>query len=163
LILSKAWNFSTGEVCPFGMHAKGERMERQRGAAATPEPLTEALDLQLSAARVGFDWPDVRGAVLKLREEVDELDRAIAEGERDAIESELGDVIFSAVNVSRFVSVEPGSALRGSSRKFASRFASVGEELERRGRRFEDCSLEELDSVWDALKSREMQERGQIG
>ena len=119
------------------------------------DALSEARELQISAARVGFDWPDVRGAVSKLREEVDELDSAIARGVAADITAELGDVFFSAINVSRFVSVDPSHALQLSSKKFASRFSKIGEELERQGRRFEDCSLTELDSMWDKTKSRE--------
>ncbi len=119
------------------------------------DALSEARELQVSAARVGFDWPDVSGAVSKLREEVDELGDAIARGVATEIVAELGDVLFSAVNVSRFVAVDPSDALQSSSRKFATRFSSVGEELEKRGRRFEECSLAELDSVWELLKSQE--------
>lgn len=119
------------------------------------DALSEARELQLSAAAVGFDWPDVRGAVSKLREEVGELDRAIAAGSASDIASELGDVLFSAVNVSRFVSVDPAEAIRASSRKFEGRFLGVGEELKRRGRRFDECGLDELDSVWEMMKNRE--------
>ncbi len=119
------------------------------------DALWEARELQLAAARVGFDWPDARGAMSKLREEVDELDRAMADGAHEQICSELGDVLFSVVNVSRFVSADAAESLRASSRKFSVRFAGVQEEVARSGRRIEECSLEELDSVWDAMKNRE--------
>jgi len=119
------------------------------------DALSEARDVQVSAARVGFDWPDVAGALSKLREEVDELERAVARGVAAEITAELGDVLFSVVNVSRFASVDPAAALDTSIRKFSRRFSSIGEELERQGRRFDECSLAELDSVWDLIKSRE--------
>ncbi len=125
------------------------------GVLRVMDALSGARELQVSAARVGFDWPDVSGAVSKLREEVDELDRAVSRGVGPEISAELGDVLFSAVNVSRFVSVDPSEALAGSSRKFARRFSSVGEELERQGRRFEECGLAELDAVWEKIKSLE--------
>jgi len=141
-------------VCLAGRGAGVTRL-KDSGMSKPVDALAEARELQLSAARVGFDWPDVRGAVSKLREEVDELDHAIERGEAAEIAVELGDVLFSAVNVSRFVSVDPSEAIRVSSRKFEGRFSSVGEELERRGRRFDECSLDELDSVWELMKSRE--------
>jgi len=113
---------------------------------------SEARELQLDAARVGFDWPDVHGALSKLREEVNELDTAIARNHRAEIREELGDLLFSAINVSRFVDVDAADALRAANVKFKDRFARVREEFSRRGRRIEDCSLEELDSVWNAIK-----------
>lgn len=119
------------------------------------DALSEARELQAVAARVGFDWPDARGAMSKLREEVDELDRAMAEGAWERICGELGDVLFSVVNVSRFVSADAAESLRGSSRKFAARFARLNAEIARRGRRMEECDLEELDSIWDAIKGQE--------
>lgn len=119
------------------------------------DALSEAREIQMAAARVGFDWPDARGAMSKLREEIDELDRAMALGGRDGIREELGDVLFSVVNVSRFVPVDAAEALRGSNRKFAGRFAQVSEEIVRRGRRMEECSLDELDAVWKAMKNRD--------
>lgn len=114
--------------------------------------LQEARNLQMLAARVGFDWPDVHGAMSKLREEADELNAAIAGGNLAEIHEELGDLLFSAVNVSRFAAVDAADTLRAANAKFDARFTRLREEFARRGRRLEDCSLEELDSVWNALK-----------
>jgi ATP diphosphatase len=119
------------------------------------DALSEARDVQGAAARVGFDWPDAAGPRSKLREEIDELDRALALGSRDSICDELGDVLFSVVNLSRFIAVDPVDALRRSTRKFSTRFARLNEEVARQGRRVEECSLLELDAVWEAMKSRE--------
>jgi len=114
--------------------------------------MSEARELQIAAARVGFDWPDVHGAMSKLREEIDELDAAIARKCADEIREELGDLLFSVINVSRFVAVDATEALRAANQKFNNRFTRLQDEVLRRGRRLEDCSLEELDSVWNAIK-----------
>ncbi len=116
------------------------------------DALSEARKLQLAAARVGFDWPDVRGALGKLREEVGELDEAIARGNTNEMREELGDLLFSVVNVSRFIAIDASDALHSANSKFDSRFTRLREEFSRRGRRLEDCSLEELDSVWNVIK-----------
>lgn len=122
------------------------------GVRALDDVLREARNLQLAAARVGFDWPDVQGAMSKLREEADELGVAIIRGNAAEIREELGDLLFSAVNVSRFAAVDAADALRAANEKFDTRFTRLREELARRGRRLGDCSLEELDSVWNVVK-----------
>lgn len=114
--------------------------------------LREARNVQLAAARVGFDWPDVHGAMNKLREEADELSAAIARGNVSEIREELGDLLFTAVNISRFVEVDAAEALGVANQKFDARFTRLREEFARRGRRLEECSLEELDSVWNVIK-----------
>ncbi len=116
------------------------------------DALSEARNIQAAASQFGFDWPDVSGALAKLREEIDEIDRAIADGSAARQHEELGDVLFSAVNVSRFIGVDPSDALRNTNRKFSSRFERVQDEVRRSGRAFSDYSLDELDRIWDRAK-----------
>ena len=114
--------------------------------------LIRAHKVQQKAAKVGFDWKDVSGALAKLSEEVDELRLAIDKGDNDACFDELGDVLFSAVNVSRFVGAEPEHALSASCDKFIARFGAVEELATERGIDMKSATLEELDALWDEIK-----------
>lgn len=116
------------------------------------DALSEAHRIQLAAARLGFDWPGVSGALAKLGEEVGELNRAVQRGELGAQREELGDVLFSAVNVSRFIGVEASDALDAANMKFSTRFGRVCDEVKRSGRDFSDYSMDELDRIWDRVK-----------
>src|SRR5262249_46867275 len=87
--------------------------------------LTRAQPIGEKVARVGFDWPDARGSRAKVSEELTELDQAIASGDQDRIEAELGDVLFALVNLSRHVKVDAEGALRRTIDKFSRRFAHV--------------------------------------
>ena len=105
------------------------------------------------ARKAGFDWPDVSGALDKLSEEVEELRTAVAEGSN--IQEELGDLLFAAVNVSRFVQVDPEDALSGACDKFARRFRQVEQSAAERGQALEHMTLAEMDKLWDAAKEHE--------
>ena len=112
--------------------------------------LWRAEKLQKKAAKAGFDWPDVSGAMDKLREETDELAGAIA-GRGDPAE-ELGDLLFAAVNIARFLEVDPEAALHAASDKFARRFRLVEQTAARRGQDLNTLSLDELNALWDEAK-----------
>ena len=112
--------------------------------------LWRAEKVQKKAKKAGFDWPDVSGALDKLSEELEELKIAVAEGTN--VEEELGDLLFSAVNVSRFVKVDTEEALNGATDKFIGRFRKVEEEAARQGRTLEGMSLAELDKLWEHAK-----------
>ena len=112
--------------------------------------LWRAEKVQKKAKKAGFDWPDVSGALDKLSEELEELQIALAEGTN--VEEELGDLLFSAVNVSRFVKVDTEEALNGATDKFIGRFRKVEEEAARQGRALEGMSLAELDKLWEHAK-----------
>jgi tetrapyrrole methylase family protein/MazG family protein len=114
--------------------------------------LWRAEKLQKKAAKAGFDWPDISGAMDKLHEELDELSQAAQNG--GDTEEELGDLLFSAVNVARFLRIDPETALSRSCDKFIDRFrlleeAALGEE-----RQLEEMTLEELDRLYEAAKKR---------
>lgn len=113
--------------------------------------LWRAEKVQKKAAKAGFDWPDVTGALDKLTEELEELKEAVAQGSN--IEEELGDLLFAAVNVSRFVRKDPEDALNGATEKFIRRFARV--EALAAGRPMDQMGLEELDRLWDQAKLEE--------
>jgi tetrapyrrole methylase family protein/MazG family protein/ATP diphosphatase len=119
--------------------------------------LTRANKLGKRAAQVGFEWPDVTGALDKVGEELRELKHEIGAGEHDraAIADELGDVLFCVVNVCRYLKVDPEEALRATNAKFERRFGYVEERLKAAGRTPEQATLEEMDRLWDEGKSRE--------
>jgi ATP diphosphatase len=118
--------------------------------------LVGAYRITQKAAGVGFDWPDARAVLAKLDEELHELRRALAGGEPPAAAAEeVGDVLFTVANLARKLGVDPEAALAQSNLKFRRRFAQVEEDLERRGRKLGEASLEELDELWERAKSRE--------
>jgi len=112
--------------------------------------LWRAEKVQKKAAKVGFDWDDVSGAVDKLSEEVEEVKCAIS-GNGDPFE-ELGDLLFAAVNVARFLNVDPEDALQAASDKFSTRFRRVEEAVTAQGKRMEDMTLAQLDDIWNRIK-----------
>ena len=114
--------------------------------------LWRAEKVQKKAAKVGFDWPDVSGAMDKLREETDELAGAIAADDRDNCEEELGDILFSAVNAARFLGIDPERALHRSCEKFIKRFSFVEDTALAAGNRLEDMTLEEMDAIYEQAR-----------
>ncbi len=117
--------------------------------------LMRATKLQKKAADVGFDWDDVSGALDKLEEEISELRQAIANGDTENTAEELGDVLFSAVNVSRFVKTDAEEALTSASDKFLARFTKVEVLAGERGIDMNSAGLDVLDALWDEAKAEE--------
>jgi tetrapyrrole methylase family protein/MazG family protein len=134
-----------------------EGVPREMPALARADRLTE------KASRVGFDWPDAGGARAKVDEELGELDRAIAAGERSEMEHELGDALFALANLARKLSIAPEEALRGTIARFIGRFQHVERELERRGVPHGQATLAEMDALWDEAKSLEGQAKKGAG
>ncbi len=112
--------------------------------------LWRAEKLQKKAAKAGFDWVSVEGAMDKIDEETGELREAL--DDRDRAAEELGDLIFSCVNVARFLKVDPEEALRAASDKFLMRFARLESTALERGMRLEDMTLEQMDAIWEEVK-----------
>lgn len=117
--------------------------------------LMRATKLQKKAADVGFDWSDVSGALDKLEEEIKELRQAVENNDSANMTEELGDVLFSAVNVSRFIKADAEEALTSASDKFLSRFTVVEKLAAERGMDMRSSTLEELDKLWDEAKAKE--------
>lgn len=122
------------------------------GLPPTLPAMLMAYRLQERAAGIGFDWPDAKGPMDKVKEETAELDRATGNGQREAIEAELGDLLFAAVNLARKLGVEPSQALERANAKFTQRFEKVEKLAEERGLEMGRASLEELDKLWDEVK-----------
>jgi MazG family protein len=114
--------------------------------------LTQAQRLGEAAARLGFDWPHLEGALQKVEEEWQEFRQALTSPGHDAREEELGDLIFSLVNVGRFLDIDTEGALRRTIFKFIKRFHVVERTLAKAGKTPETATLEEMDAIWEACK-----------
>ncbi len=120
--------------------------------------LMRAYRLGKKANAVGFDWPDPGGVVEKIKEELGEVEEALASGDKEHFAEEIGDLLYAIVNLSRHMEVDPEAALRGTMRRFQARFALVEEGLRQEGREAKGTSLEELEERWQAAK-RQLGER----
>jgi MazG family protein len=118
--------------------------------------LLAARRLQEKAGAVGFDWEKMEDVLAKLREETDELALEVAAGDRERCEQEIGDLLFSVVNVARSLSIDPEAALRKTSLRFRRRFALIEERF--RGSDLRKVGLAEMDRVWEEAKRRERDE-----
>lgn len=127
---------------------------RLEGVAMALPALTRAVKLQKRAARAGFDWSETGPVFEKIQEELKELQVEIAEGAPKArLEDEMGDVLFAVSNLARHLELEPEAALRSTNRKFEHRFSHMEQSLETLQRAMEDCTLEELEQLWQQAKS----------
>jgi MazG family protein len=115
--------------------------------------LIRAANIQKKAARVGFDWPDTAGVIDKFREELAELAVEIESGDRPALEHELGDLIFTAVNMARKLGVEPELALEHANQRFIARFQHMETSAAAQNQKLEELKPEDLDTLWCAAKS----------
>lgn len=116
--------------------------------------IVRAQKLQKRAANVGFDWPSVQPVFDKLREEIAEIEQAIAAGDADGVEDEVGDLLFVVVNLARHLQVDAETALRRSNRKFERRFRFIEEQLAQAGATPAQSSLLEMDTLWDKAKAQ---------
>ena len=159
-------------------HADSAKKSILAGVSSKIPSLIEAQKLSSRAAQIGFDWPDVEGLFEKLREETEELreqlkefpepgprpqGRGVASSGRTVapellqarLEEEVGDLFFVLVNVARYLSIDPESALRKTNRKFRRRFQWMEARLHAAGRSAEDAPMEELESLWQQAKAHE--------
>ena len=122
------------------------------GVPRTLPALNRARRMQEKAASVGFDWPQAAGVWAKVMEEIEELKAACAAEDAAAMQEEFGDVLFSLVNLGRFLQLSGEDALRQATNKFEQRFRGIEQELARRGRTVEEATLEEMDGIWNRLR-----------
>jgi tetrapyrrole methylase family protein/MazG family protein len=116
--------------------------------------LQRATLLTKRASRVGFDWPDLKGVLRKMDEEIKEFKAALSRKDRRRIEEELGDFLFVVANVGRFLRINPELALRRTLRKFIARFHYIETSLHQRGRSLHQSNLMEMDRLWEEAKKR---------
>ena len=124
------------------------------GLPPTLPRLLMAYRLQERAAGVGFDWPDATGPAEKVREELAEVEGESRVGSRESLESEIGDLLFAVVNLSRKLGVDPRAALEKANTKFKTRFESVERLAQERGVDLAQAGLPALDRLWDEVKAQ---------
>jgi len=114
----------------------------------------KALRLQEKARQVGFEWENKEQVWQKVEEETNELHAAVAKGERDKIEDEVGDLVFSLINYARFLRIDPENALERTNKKFIDRFTKMEAEALKQSKDLGDMTLEEMDAIWNTIKHR---------
>ena len=160
---------TSGEVLKNWAQLKAkEKQAASRKEAAPPNPapsalegvprnlpaLLEAYQMTRRAAQVGFDWERVEGIFEKLKEETAELQAALETSNRHAAEEEVGDILFSVVNLARFLGLDPEVTLKHSNLKFKIRFREMEREASRSRQRLSDLSKEKLEQLWEAAKAK---------
>ena len=125
------------------------------GLARGLDPLLRAHRIQERVAGVGFDWEDPRGALEKVREEVEEVAEALGQGDPERLAEELGDLLFSVVNVARLAGTHAVPVLEGANAKFRRRFEALEARARDQGVALPGSSLEALDRLWDEVKAEE--------
>lgn len=133
-------------------HQQSSTSERLKSVPKALPALVRSYKVQKKAADVGFDWDDKKEAFAKISEELGELTEALHRNDSEAIGEELGDVLFSVVNLSRFIEVDPEAALEASVEKFIDRFEKMEDLAGKEGRNFGELTLEEMDKLWDKVK-----------
>jgi nucleoside triphosphate diphosphatase len=139
--------------------SRGEEANRTTGLldevpVAIPA-LARAEKLTRQAATVGFDWPETKQVIAKIREELAEVEEAIENGKKSEVEDEIGDVLFSVANLARHCDVDAEAALRGANTKFLRRFRAIEKSLAQAGRDINACSLDDLEALWVEAKHAE--------
>ena len=125
------------------------------GVPTSQPSLSYAYAVQRKASKVGFDWPDVDGALPKIAEEAAEVREAANSGDEFQVHAEVGDLLFAVVNVARHLGVEPEAALRAATQKFRRRFEQLEALAAERGVDLHGAELATLDALWDEIKTRE--------
>ncbi len=150
---------STEEVVQrWEEHKKREGKLRDSVLEGVPRALPSLLRaqrVQERASRVGFDWKEAGGVLEKIEEELEEFREALRSGEGKRMEEELGDLLFSIVNLSRFVNINPEEALRRTTDRFIRRFRYIETGARAMGRELDELSLEEMDRLWEEAKEKE--------
>jgi tetrapyrrole methylase family protein/MazG family protein len=135
---------------------KGSKAEEHGALGELPKhlpALLKALKMQKRAAKTGFDWPDWKGPLAKVAEEAREFEAEAVKGDLEAAERELGDLLFSVVNLGRFFRIDPERALASANAKFVSRFQAMEKLTEQKGVSLQGMSLAEMDALWGEVKT----------
>jgi len=143
------------EILKAGERAKKAKTGILADVPAALPALMRAHKLQSRAARVGFDWPDARGVIAKIHEELAEVEEAIESGDAAHTAEELGDLLFAVTNLARFTGHDAETALRDANQKFTRRFESIEAALAAEKRDIKTTSLDELEALWNTVKAEE--------
>ena len=155
-VFKKQQDLDPHQVVDEWQRAKRDERKKKTGSVLGGLPRTlpallRAQRIQERAASLGFDWEDIKDVFEKLREEIGEFEEAWQNAERDRIVDELGDILFSIVNLARFLKIDAEDALRRTSDKFCRRFEKVENAISKQGK----MTLEEMDKIWEKSKESE--------
>ncbi|MEX2476633.1 nucleoside triphosphate pyrophosphohydrolase [Marinobacter sp.] len=158
--IKASWERIKAEERALTPKPESSQISRLDGIARTLPAMSRAEKLQKRASNHGFDWPDIEPVFDKLHEEIDELKEAwyasqAGTGPDDAVEDELGDLLFVCVNLARFMKVNPEQALNRTNHKFDARFRAIEQRLGDEGRDLDDETLAALDAIWQQVKGVE--------
>ncbi|QNR24660.1 nucleoside triphosphate pyrophosphohydrolase [Croceimicrobium hydrocarbonivorans] len=141
--------------------ANWEKLKLKEGKKSVLEGVPRSLPALVKATRIqdkargaGFDWEETQQVWAKLREEISELEAEVEAADPEKIEAEFGDVLFSLINISRFIKVDPESALERTNKKFIRRFQYLEEATKAKGLQLDEMSLEEMDRYWEEAKAK---------
>lgn len=148
--LNEAWEQSKAQE--RNQQSKKQQALILEGVAKSLPALKRAQKLQKRAAREGFDWPTIEPVLAKVQEEIQELREAMQQNDQPHIAEETGDVLFSCVNLARHLNVDAEESLRACNQKFERRFGHIEEQLKIQKKNFNDCSLDELEALWQGAK-----------
>ena len=148
-------SFHANQNWEIAKHKEKNRKSRIDGVPKGLSSIIQAQRLQQKASYSGFDWKNSKDVWKKINEEIEELKVAEKDGDIDQIENELGDAIFSLVNLARFLDISAENALRKTNEKFKNRFRYIENVLEKNGKKFEETKLRELDKYWNEAKGKE--------
>jgi uncharacterized protein YabN with tetrapyrrole methylase and pyrophosphatase domain len=130
------------------------RIKRKQNKPKRESALSLAYQLSKNVSRLGFDWPDLKGVLRKMDEEIKEFREALALQHRSKIREEIGDLLFVLVNLSRVLQIDPERALRKTVEKFMHRIHYIETSLQQRGKSFRQSDLAEMDQLWEEAKKR---------
>lgn len=153
--VTRKWDEIKAEEKAGTKDGKSKPAGRLAGVPRSLPALVEAQQIASRAARAGFDWENVEQVLEKLKEELGELNAARQAGSAEAMEDELGDLLFVVVNIARFLQVDPEQALRRTNAKFRRRFNHVEDGLAAAGKKLEDAGIDEMEALWQAAKRDE--------
>lgn len=117
--------------------------------------LRYAVELQKTAASVGFDWPYIDGVIAKIHEELDEVAAELDDANPEKLQEEIGDLLFAITNLARHLNVDPEQAIEQCNQKFLRRFQYIETQISQQGKSMQTASLDELDALWDEAKINE--------
>lgn len=132
--------------------AKQGKLQSRLDTVKHGPALSQAEDIQKNVAKIGFDFPEAVQAYEKVKEELAEFEEAMESGKSDEMLDEFGDCLFSLINVGRKLGISSEMALLGTIHKFKTRFAYIEEQINFKNKQLEDCTLEEMDQLWDQAK-----------
>jgi tetrapyrrole methylase family protein/MazG family protein len=147
-------------INPVRNSRKASKLEIRSLLDGIPEGLPSLLRANLITRRVsraGFDWPDLKGVLSKMEEEMQEVQQALLLGDKKKIREEIGDLLFVLTNLARFLKIDPEDALRRTIEKFISRFKYIEVSLLKKGKTIHQSNLIEMDSLWEEAKQKRHQ------